>query len=306
MTSRCVDFIIIGAQKCATTTLADHLSSHPEITMARIKEPHYFSEFGSVVNTVEEYHELFDGGAGPVWGEASTHYTALPMCAGTARRIQEYNSDIRLIYVLRDPVDRAVSNYIHNRSRGRCRTSVHDALRYNPLYIERSRYMSQLRPYLFWFPPEQILVLLFEDVVINMPDALHRIADHVGVAPEGFSTGPILSNPSVGSPVTTVSATRVSRIPVVRQSLRFAPKSLRGWIKNRYFTTVPIAKPTLSSDDEELLWACLHDEVQQLQVLLGRDLHEWATWNSINRKYSISCGPEQTARWDRGVSKGPT
>lgn len=288
MTSRCVDFIIIGAQKCATTTLADHLSTHPEVTMARIKEPHYFSEFGRAVHNLQEYHALFDGGSGPVWGEASTHYTALPMCAGTARRIQEYNSEIRLIYVLRDPVERAISNYVHNYSRGRCKESVHEAFRYNPFYIERSRYMSQLRPYLLRFPAEQILVLLFEDVVTDIDGVLHRIANHVGIAPEGFAGNMILSNPSVGRSVTSESASRVSRLPVIHRFTRSIPSPWREWVKRRYFSNVVLTKPTLSSDDEELLWACLEDEVDQIRSLLGRDLREWVMWNSISKKYSIA------------------
>lgn len=104
-------FFIPGAQKCGTDSLYACLSSHPDIGMSDPKEPHYFSRAASF-RRKEEYLECFDSHrAGKTLGEASASYLAIP---GTAGRIsEEVEGEPRFVVILRSPVDRVYSSFLH-------------------------------------------------------------------------------------------------------------------------------------------------------------------------------------------------
>ena len=127
-------FLIVGAQKSGTTSLYHYLSQHPQVFMSSVKEPNFFAFEGQQVDyrgpagqpasinlysvtDWDDYQRLFaDAGAAVALGEASTLYMAVP---GTAERIRQRIPDVRIIAILRDPVDRAFSSYLHCRRTGR-------------------------------------------------------------------------------------------------------------------------------------------------------------------------------------------
>ena len=89
-----VDFLIVGAQKCGTTALADQLARHDGVCFASRKEPHFFSRAGDAWRErLPEYHALFDPRPGQICGEASTTYTFLPRFAGVAGRTRAGRRD---------------------------------------------------------------------------------------------------------------------------------------------------------------------------------------------------------------------
>ena len=120
------NLFIIGAMKCGTTSLHTYLGDHPDILMCPMKEPSHFvnSEELRIVwpgpsrpsfgNTEKDYCDLFRGGEGKlVRGESSTAYTKLHKVTGVAKRIYDFNSDAKLIYIMRDPIERTISHYWH-------------------------------------------------------------------------------------------------------------------------------------------------------------------------------------------------
>jgi len=109
-----VDFMMIGAQKSGTTSLAAQLAAHPQICFCREKEPAYFHQVADWRAELDHYHALYDPRPGQLLGEASTHYTFFPQYRDTAARLYEYNPALKLIYIMRQPVDRIVSLYSHN------------------------------------------------------------------------------------------------------------------------------------------------------------------------------------------------
>jgi len=195
-------FIIVGAPKCGTTALWSYLDEHPEVEMSRLKEPHFFTElqhdFGNGVgkpgplrsityrNGIEWYAGLF--GAKPLArarGEASTHYFSAPDSAALIRR---HLPDVRLIFMVRDPVDRLYSHFWQDRKQGvelpdfatLVRTD-HPAFRY---YAYVSEYETHFTRFLSLFPRDRILVLTDAELRTETAAVLRRVCEFIGVSPD--------------------------------------------------------------------------------------------------------------------------
>ena len=109
---RLPNFVIIGAMKSATSTLYEQLQRQPGIFLPELKEPNFFSD--QYARGWDWYAGLFaEARASDIVGEASTHYTKLPTYPETVSRMWDHLPDAHLIYVMRDPIDRLVSQYIH-------------------------------------------------------------------------------------------------------------------------------------------------------------------------------------------------
>jgi Sulfotransferase family len=190
-------FLIIGAHKAGTTSLYRYLDAHPEIRLSSQKELCYFSGPVSRPTLVSQWGrgpEWYRGnfvGKAPAHGEASTVYTNYPHTTGVPQRIHEAIPDVKLIYAVRDPVDRMVSHYMHVRGLGRERRSLSDILRSPRLtssaYLLRSCYWLQLQQYLAWFEPSQILVVPFGQLVRERRRTLSRVFRFLGVADDFVS-----------------------------------------------------------------------------------------------------------------------
>src|SRR5271168_5119276 len=108
------DFIVIGAMKSATTTLHEQLARQPGVCMSRPKEPNFFSDDANYAQGWRWYSSHFRGSrAGVGRGESSTHYTKLPTFPRTVERMVRDLPRIKLIYVMRHPIERLVSQYVH-------------------------------------------------------------------------------------------------------------------------------------------------------------------------------------------------
>ena len=114
-----LDFLIIGAQKCATTSLFEHLKAHPDIAMPVEKEVPFFTNKSCTVDDWGEFAgQHFAGCDNQLWGKATPQYMCDPT---TAARIHALMPDTKLIAILRDPVERTWSHYQMGRRRAqRC------------------------------------------------------------------------------------------------------------------------------------------------------------------------------------------
>ena len=170
------DFLIIGAMKCATSTLHDRLAMQPGIFMTQLKEPNFFSNDEQYSQGMEWYLSNFQA-AEPmdICGESSTHYTKLPTYPHTVERIYKQFPNIKLIYVMRHPIDRLVSQYIHEWSQRTIRVDIDRAISQYPRLVEYSRYSMQLEPYLKTFGKEQILPVFFERLLNRKQEEFERI-----------------------------------------------------------------------------------------------------------------------------------
>lgn len=199
------NFLIIGAARTGTTSLYQNLQSHSEIYLPKSKrpEPHFFFREASFAKGLDWYERTyFDAWAGEkAVGEASTSYF---FGEETPTRIAESLPGCRFILMLRDPVQRAFSNYWHSVKAGLETLSFAEAIEAEDertaalkgtdmgetrpfSYLARSRYGEQMARWLSVFGPEHFCVLLFDDYVRDTASCLRQIAHFLGVAEDGFA-----------------------------------------------------------------------------------------------------------------------
>ncbi|MDP8952397.1 MAG: sulfotransferase [Actinomycetota bacterium] len=187
------NLIIIGAMKCGTTALHRYLDLHPDVAMSEPKELNFFCGPERPPGQGDERSGWLAGnwhrGAGwyaaqfrsaPVRGEASPEYTS-PSFPGAAERMARVMPGARHVYAVRDPIERAVSQYFHHRAEGTERRPIEEAL-LDPAsqYLERSRYHARLEPYLSRFPRKRILVCAQEDLLAKRRGTLRELYSFVG------------------------------------------------------------------------------------------------------------------------------
>ena len=158
-----VDFLGIGAQKCASTWVYRVLSDHPEVAVMPGKEIDFFSYY---YNFGYEWYERHIGEVDPLKkvGEVSPSYFAY---IHTPERVYLYNPNMRIVLSLRDPIERAYSNHLHEVRLGHVtgeNLEFEKGLKNNPMYLIQSQYSQQLARWLDVFPSDQIMVIFQEDI----------------------------------------------------------------------------------------------------------------------------------------------
>jgi hypothetical protein len=195
---RLPDIVVIGGMKCGTSALHAYLDAHPEVAMSRPKELNFF-RVPAGNGDVEDYadgmwhrgvdwyaaHFPEDPEDAPVCGEASPGYTS-PVDDGVAARMASVVPGVRLIMLVRDPIDRALSQYAHHVADGDERRPVAEAL-LDPgsQYIARGCYRDRLAPFLAHFRREQLALVCSEDLDDRREATLREVFAFVGADP-GF------------------------------------------------------------------------------------------------------------------------
>ena len=212
-----IDFIIAGAQKAGTTALFDYLQDHPQIGLSDVKEVHFFDDEAQdwASPDYSAYHAHFDlSDHTRIWGEATPIYL---YWKNSLARIRAYNPDIRLILMLRDPVERAFSHWKMEFARGvethpfewcirkgRQRLFAAEPWGFHRefSYVERGFYGAQIEHLLSLFPAEQLLVLRAEDLETAPGHTLSQLSDFLGapapapVTPRRVHVGQDIAYPS--------------------------------------------------------------------------------------------------------------
>jgi hypothetical protein len=271
-----VDVMLIGAQKSGTTALAQQLGAHPQICLSREKEPAYFNEHEDWRAGLDDYHALFSPSSGQLCLEASTMYTFLPEFGGTHERIQAYNPEVKLIYVMRDPVERMLSNYAFRRVRRLTADPPEVALVKDPTFVNRSRYGMQLRPYFDHFSDDQIHLMVFEEHVADPAGSLKEIAGFLGIAPDAFpAVDPAARHASTGEARLSDRGRRLKRHPISGRAVALLPGPVRRLVGLGFRTTLE-EKPSVSAEMRERLWRQVEDDVAQVERWLGRPVQAWS------------------------------
>ena len=180
------NFVIIGAQKAATTSLWQHLGRHPSVLVSPIKEPNFFIAERAWPLGLTWYESLFTAAhdrAAIAVGEASPNYTMFPSFAGVPERMAQVIPSARLIYLLRDPVERMRSSYLHALAMGVETLPIKPALIGHAQYANTSRYALQIEQYLKHFGRSQLLILLTDDLERRPEETLDRVLSFLGLEP---------------------------------------------------------------------------------------------------------------------------
>lgn len=178
---RLPDFIIVGAMKSGTTTLYRWLGEQPEIVLPQDKEPDFFSADRAWGRGLDWYGRLFaDIPPTRLTGEASVSYTDPAVAERAARRMAATVPGVRLIYLVRNPLERLRSHYRHEVQRGRESRPFLEAVGAtgNP-YVARSCYFTCLAPYLEAFPEDRILVVRLEDLSADPSSGWTSVLAHL-------------------------------------------------------------------------------------------------------------------------------
>ena len=178
---RLPDFVIIGAMKSATSSLYKQLVEQPGIFMCTPKEPNFFSDAEQFSKGMKWYAELFaNAPEDNLLGEASTHYTKLPTLPNTVERLKKHLPEARLVYVMRHPVDRLVSHYLHELSTGVYRCGILEAINRYPELIAYGRYAMQLEAYFEAFDKDAVLPVFFDRLLQEPQTEFERICKFIG------------------------------------------------------------------------------------------------------------------------------
>ncbi|HEX9299288.1 MAG TPA: sulfotransferase [Actinomycetota bacterium] len=287
------DFIVVGAAKAGTTALYWYLADHPQVFMSRVKETNYFAfgldERGHLlygdpelhhfpITTLDAYERSFEGaGDARAVGEASPIYLECPQ---SATRIRDTVPDARILCGLRDPIDRAYSDYqMYLRSRGRrfdpARELTPSAAWARPdsHWMQISMYHEALRRYFDVFPRERIFVFLFDDLKADQVGLVRDIYRFLG-ADDGFV-------PDFGTPhnVGGMPASMLLERVLTNDSLRRAvdpwiPQRAADWARRTRTRNLRRA-PRLPSELGKELRERFREDIGQTAELIGRDLSFW-------------------------------
>jgi hypothetical protein len=173
-------FALIGAMKAGTTSISSALDSHPDVFMCTPKEPQFFTTRWD--RGLPWYESLFaPADAALARGDASTSYTDFPRKPEAAQRMVQVAPEIKLVYVVREPIARMRSHYRHRIADGVESRPVDVAL-LDDRYVRRSCYAMQLEQYMQYFAASQLLVLEAEDL-LRGGESWSRLFSFIGVPP---------------------------------------------------------------------------------------------------------------------------
>ncbi|WP_322937130.1 sulfotransferase family protein [Nocardioides bizhenqiangii] len=271
------NFFIIGAAKAGTTSLHFYLDQHPDVFMAEAKELHYFCD-PDCADWLALYREQFPADA-KIRGEASTLYTRSPAIPGVPARMAALVPDARLVYLVRDPVERAMASWREERFHVTERRPAEEAFRHpedphNP-YVAASRYAQQLEGFLEHYPAERVLVLDQRELATATGEVVEQVVGFLGLPQHPIDTetrhnegGTKLEYSSLGHRLRfSAPARAVRRMPLPARRALTAPA--------RRLLRRPIEAPELPADLMTRLRETLAPDAARLRELTGLPLSHW-------------------------------
>lgn len=270
------NLVVIGAQKCGTSALHFYLGLHPEIAMSETKELNFFVRQRNWERGIDWYRSQFTPEA-PVRGEASPNYTAHPLFRGVPARMHSVIPDAKLIYIVRDPLERIAAHWVHNRAKGRI-DGLGRYVRPVQRYTLRSRYHMQLSKYLRFYPLERILILEQEDLRNDRGETLRRVFEFAGVDP-GFS------HPSFHREQHKTERKRTltplgQRLEARRSRARRTLLPDEAWdvVRRRWPLGEAIDPPVIRKRLPKQVLARLREDAELFRELTGRRFEHWSIW----------------------------
>jgi hypothetical protein len=280
MGGRLPDFIVIGAMKCGTSSLHAQLARRPGLFLSEPKEPNFFSDDVNYRQGLDWYTGLFASAReGQLCGESSTHYTKLPTHPHSLERMRLHLPHARLVFVMRDPIDRIVSQYLHEWSQREVEGTLEDAVRCHERFVAYSSYAFQLEPFLRSYGAAAVLPVAFERMLRHPDEELARICAFLGDP----SPGAPRWDPELGARNASIDRLRRNAVlelvrasPVLRALKRCVPRAWRERIKDGW--RVP-ERPALPHALRSELETRLDGDLARLGAWLGVEL-TCRTWRT--------------------------
>ena len=286
-----IDFLGIGAQKCASTWVHRVLSDHPEVSVYPGKEIDFFSFYYNFGFEWYENH-LGDTGSAKAVGDISDSYfydLAAP------DRAFLYNPNLRLVLSLRDPVERAYSNHLNEVKLGHVtgqNLDFENGLKNNPMYLMQSHYAQHLARWFTVFPKDQILVIFQEDIRDSPILQAQKLYRFLGVSEDHQSW-------YLDKKVNESRVVKNSRLDYFLKKLGKLGRSVGGagiveaikkndFVRHlrRNYNQIDLrqAIPPMREDTRIRLQEMLADDMHELAHLLGRESLPWPSWSAVQKK----------------------
>lgn len=284
-----IDFIGIGAQRCGTTTLAKTMSQHPQLCMSQPKEVHYFNlgtSYSSKKTENKNYYKdlnwyekhFLHCGNNCLKGEFSPAYL---LDEQAPERIYDLFPNVKLIVSLRNPVDRAYSQYRLLKYYGNGETRDFDVVvREEPEYIERGLYYRQLKRYFQYFDMEQIFVVFFEEFVARPNRVMQRLFSFLNVD-ETFILEKPVKKSNQARKTRSIHFMRFSELVTkLLVEMRLSPlvDSLKKMGVNKLvqkINSTDMASTDMKKETRDFLKGQFKEDIASLEKLLNRDLSCW-------------------------------
>jgi len=293
------DFLVVGAPKCGTTTLYSYFKQSPHVYVPR-KELHYFGadlDFALPTPTREEYEREFEPAGDRISWDVDVWYL---YSRTAAREIRAYVPDVRIIISVRNPVDfmysmhsqavysqdetepsfRAALELEETRRRGR---SVPNRayVRHATFYRDLACFSEQVERYRAVFPPEQLHLMLLDDLAADAEAAWAGVSAFLGIPPVGVTRfRAVNANKGLHVPGLARAEAFLRRVVVPRLGLDRFPEPLKSIGKRTLrrierLNTYHEPRPPLDPELRASLMAEFEPEICALEEILGRDLGHW-------------------------------
>lgn len=296
------NFLIVGAAKSGTTALHMILNEHPQIFMSTTKELHYFSypetskltqgpdTFKRVaVSSLAEYETYFDAVQNELAvGEASPSYLYFPVCA---ERIKSLIPKTKIIAILRNPVERAYSSYLHAIRDGWENVGFKEALQLESdrikagwdivwHYQAAGFYADRVRAYQTLFDADQLQICLYDDLVRRPAVLIRELFTFLEVDPEfvpHYNLRPNVSGVAKSAMAAKLMKDLFDKPNIIRDlSRKFISPSIR-WRFTNALRNRNLSKPRMDYEVRNQLKALFREDILNLQGLIHRDLTAWLT-----------------------------
>jgi len=294
---RMPDFLVVGAARAGTTTLHSYLHQHPEIFLPDVKEPCFFvfdgdenkyvnGKFAFAVRDISSYEKLFlKAGRDQVTGEMSTPYLYLyEKAIKTIKKYFDASGEIKIVIMLRNPVDRAFSQYAWRVRDGREPLSFEEAINaeserkkenysFDYFYLDRGYYYHQLKAYIENF--RSLYLILFEDFEKDPNRILRELCLFLGVDEEF-----IFKNVAAQNESAVPKSKSLSRLVTTESKLKYKlwygfPDPVRKRIRTLFSKMNAGSKISMNPETREKLVEIYREDILKLQKLIGRDLTHW-------------------------------
>ena len=278
------NFAVIGAMKAGTVSLGHYLDEHPNVFLGRggrFNEPNYFIAEQNWPRGLDWYESLFDraDGAAAI-GECSPSYTWAHVYHGVPERMAQVVPQARLVYVVRDPIARMQSMYMHQVSAGRERRRAEVAL-LDDRYLGPSRYGFQLAAFLDHFDRSQVLVIASEVLRDRPREALSAVFNHLAVDPAAVNLErQRQDHRSIDKPVPRLHDLEWLPRRQVKLHPRWRPDQRTGLARLVTTRRARVEDSVISQELRDRLAERLAPDLRRFEYLLGHEIPGHWRWST--------------------------
>ncbi len=280
---RLPNLIVIGAMKCGTSSLHEYLNLHPDIFMSRVKEVDFFYgdqgyEKGNWDRGLDWYRKQFVTDR-KIRGESSQNYSKAHLITEVPERMHSVVPGAKLIYLVRDPIERLISHFWENVEGGeepKGDLNAFLAKCEGNHYVETSRYFMQLEAYLKYFRRDQILVIDCDALRTNRLATMNRIFGFLGVpAVENGEIFQFQVNSRDSKRIPTLAA-RLATGRALAPVRALIPVGFRERIKEARLFYRKAARREIDPEVATRIRACLRPDVEALREFSGESFESWS------------------------------